>query len=99
MKHIVAMFGAFIVHGNLFPVPTNKVSEFNTYLDPQAAREVFGSASWETVELVLSDATNNVPMTPDYMAMLENATTPEEKFVHELTKRVRDTWHTGANGF
>ena len=48
---------------------------------------------------MLSDATNNVPMTPDYMAMLENATTPEEKFVHELTKRVRDTWHTGANGF
>jgi len=99
MKHIIAMIGAFDVPGNLFSVPANKVSEFNAYLDPQAAREVFGSASWETVKLVPLDATNEVPMTPSYMSMLEKATTPEGKFVHELTKRVRDTWHTGANGF
>jgi inosine-uridine nucleoside N-ribohydrolase len=65
--HISAVYimgGAVYVPGNMsdfYPNPANKSAEWNIYVDPVAASEVFGSGL--TLNLIPLDATNQVSVT------------------------------------
>ncbi|HSP28871.1 MAG TPA: nucleoside hydrolase, partial [Ilumatobacteraceae bacterium] len=66
---IVVMGGAIDVTGNVLDPALDAVhSEWNLYVDPTAAFEVFGSGA--PVLLVALDATNQVPVTPVFIERL-----------------------------
>lgn len=60
----------------------NTTAEWNIYCDPHAARLVFESGA--PITLVPLDATNDVPVTVEFMQKLEaSQTTPEAQFVYK----------------
>jgi inosine-uridine nucleoside N-ribohydrolase len=78
IKMIYIMGGAINVPGN---VP-NSNAEWNIYIDPVAALQVFKSGA--PITLVPLDATNQVPVTLDfYYTLGEQQTTHEAKFVFQ----------------
>ena len=76
---VQTMGGAVFVPGNLAVVPeppysTNEVAEFNVWLDPVAAKEVFESGL--NIQMTPLDATNQIEFTrDDYQAWLATGTT------------------------
>jgi pyrimidine-specific ribonucleoside hydrolase len=79
---IYVMGGAVDVDGS-FVSETNSAAEWNIYCDPHSARLVFESGA--PVTLIPLDATNDVPVTPEFVAALEaNKTTPAAEFVAML---------------
>jgi pyrimidine-specific ribonucleoside hydrolase len=79
---VYVMGGAVDVDGS-FVSDTNTAAEWNIYCDPHAARLVFESGA--PITLVPLDATNEVPVTADFVAKLDAApATPEAKFVSTL---------------
>ena len=73
IRRIVAMAGAVNVPGNVGP--GHDRAEFNVWVDPVAAREVF--ASGIPVTLVPLDATNQVPVEPLLVRQIERRSTRE----------------------
>ncbi len=84
---IYIMGGAVEVPGNIqFYVSENKAAEWNIYIDPLAASEVFDSGV--PVTLVPLDATNLVPLDIEFYAQLENDhPEPEASFVYDALTR------------
>ncbi|MEM9002833.1 MAG: nucleoside hydrolase [Cyanobacteria bacterium P01_F01_bin.86] len=76
---VQTMGGAVFVPGNLAVVPeppysTNEVAEFNVWLDPVAAQEVFDAGL--NIQMTPLDATNQIEFTrEDYQAWLDTGTT------------------------
>lgn len=76
---VQTMGGAVFVPGNLAVVPeppysTNEVAEFNVWLDPVAAQEVFEAGL--NIQITPLDATNQIEFTrEDYQAWLDTGTT------------------------
>jgi pyrimidine-specific ribonucleoside hydrolase len=89
---IYSMGGAIVVDGNVGASLgiDNQHAEWNIYCDPTAAQMVLGSGV--PVTLVPLDATNNVPITPDFVnAFSSNAATDSARFVLEvLDERMHD---------
>ena len=84
---IYVMGGAVEVPGNIqFYITGNEAAEWNIYIDPLAASEVFSSGV--PVTLVPLDATNLVPLDLEFYTRLENDhPEPEASFVFDvLTK-------------
>ncbi|MBC7812163.1 MAG: nucleoside hydrolase [Burkholderiales bacterium] len=82
---IYVMGGAVDVPGNLqaSPTPENVTAEWNLYVDPYATRLVFEADV--PIVMVGLDATDQVPMTPDFYRRLgEDRTTPEANFVYDI---------------
>ena len=81
---IYIMGGAVEVPGNIqFSVSENKAAEWNIYVDPLAASEVFSSGV--PVTLVPLDATNLVPLDIEFYTRLENDhPEPEAAFVFDV---------------
>ncbi|MBD2104306.1 nucleoside hydrolase [Leptolyngbya sp. FACHB-261] len=84
------MGGAVFVPGNLGVLPeppfsTNRVAEFNIWLDPVASKEVFEAGERGlNIQLTPLDATNQVAFTrDDYRAWLATGT-PESELAAEL---------------
>ena len=76
----------------------NKTAEWNIYLDPLAARLVFESGA--PITLVPLDATNDAPVTPDFMKTLEaNQTSPESKFLYAALSTSSDSIAAGTYFF
>jgi len=73
IRRIVAMAGAVNVPGNIGP--GHDRAEYNVWVDPVAAREVF--ASGIPVTLVPLDATNQVPVEPLLVRQIERRSTRE----------------------
>ena len=87
---VQTMGGAVFVPGNLGVVPeppysTNEVAEFNIWLDPLAAEEVFNAGeSGLNIQMMPLDGTDTVEFTrDDYRAWLE-AGTPESTVAAEF---------------
>lgn len=59
IKRVVVMGGAFFVPGNVTPA-----SEFNAYVDPEAAHQVF-NADWNDITLVGLDVTHQTVLSRD----------------------------------
>jgi pyrimidine-specific ribonucleoside hydrolase len=87
IEGIYTMGGAVDVAGNvLYDVPQNKNAEWNIYIDPLAASEVF--ASGVPMTLVPLDATNLVPLDIEFYTQLENDhPEPEASFVLDALTR------------
>ena len=66
-------------------------AEFNAIADPHSAKAVLSSAI-PNIILVPLDATEEVPMSPEYMASLATLKSHEGRFTSELTHRVRNGW-------
>ena len=79
IERIYIMGGAVDVAGSGIS-DENTTAEWNIYCDPHAARLTLESGA--PITLVPLDATNDVPVTPDFMTRLEaNQTTPESQFI------------------
>lgn len=82
IEMVYVMGGAVDVDGS-FVSDENTVAEWNIYCDPHAARLVFESGA--PITLVPLDATNDVPVTPEFVTRLDaEQTTPEAEFVAAL---------------
>ncbi|MEO8034197.1 MAG: nucleoside hydrolase [Acidobacteriota bacterium] len=97
VRSIVIMGGAVDVPGNIregFPDASN-AAEFNIFVDPEAAREVFASGA--ALLLVPLDATNGVPIDARFVDDVRaNAGTPAGRFVVEVLGTIRDWISTGT---
>ena len=74
------------------------IAEWNIYCDPHAARLVFESGA--PITLVPLDATNDVPVTPEFVAQLEaEKSTPEAEFVAALLANNAESIASGSYYF
>jgi len=91
IERIVIMGGALDVPGNVQDggVEQNQFAEWNLYLDPLAAQEVF--ASGVPITLVPLDATNGAPITSAHEAAFAKAArTPAGRFVSTGLTRLKE---------
>lgn len=91
IETLYAMFGAVDVDGNVFHSSPTWKAEFNAIADPHSAKAVLSSAI-PNIILVPLDATEEAPLSPDYMDSLTKLDSYEGRFVSELTHRVRNDW-------
>lgn len=97
IEMIYIMGGAVDVRGSGVS-NDNQSAEWNIYLDPLAARWVFESGA--PITLVPLDATNDVPVTPEFMDTLEaNQNTPESQFIYTALSGSRDSIAAGGYYF
>jgi inosine-uridine nucleoside N-ribohydrolase len=81
---VYVMGGAVDVPGSAVS-DTNTSAEWNIYCDPPAARMVFESGV--PITLIALDASNDLPITMDFLSKLEaDQTTPEAKFMAMVLK-------------
>ena len=98
IAEIVAMGGAVRVPGNLGDgdvfKTSNKTAEWNMFVDPMAARIVFGSGA--KMRLIALDATNTVPIDAAFLRDFESrAHTPLARFVAQVLRSDHDTIEQG----
>ena len=97
IEMIYAMGGAVDVEGSSV-TEENSVAEWNIYCDPHAARLTFESGA--PVTLVPLDATNDVPVTPQFVDRLNaEMTTPEAEFVAALLANNAESIESGSYFF
>ena len=98
VEHIQAvevMGGSLYVPGNIhsdYPQNANTVAEWNIWVDPLAAEEVF--ASGVTVHLAPLDATNRVPFTAEDARAWSASTAPEADLAADLLSWTLESWNT-----
>ncbi len=64
------------------PYYTNKVAEWNIFVDPVGAQEIFlGNVP---ITLVALNATSQVPLTPEFVAKLEQINNPVANFLYQV---------------
>ncbi|MFK5855157.1 MAG: nucleoside hydrolase [Bacteroidota bacterium] len=89
ISSIYIMGGAVNVSGNLDEggIDNNPYAEWNIFLDPHAADIVFNSGI--DITLVPLDATNNAPITTEFLNLISNNhNTPEANFVFEIISKL-----------
>lgn len=100
LEMITVMGGAVNVAGNVGSSTNieNKVAEWNIYVDPRAAAEVFGSGA--PITLVPLDATNYTPLTMDFYRRLEgDRTTSVAEFVYRVLEAQEENIRSGRYYF
>jgi pyrimidine-specific ribonucleoside hydrolase len=97
IEMIYVMGGAVDVEGSAVS-EENTVAEWNIYCDPHAARLVFESGA--PITLVPLDATNEVPVTPEFVDQLDaEKSTPEAEFVAALLANNAESIEAGGYYF
>jgi pyrimidine-specific ribonucleoside hydrolase len=101
---LVEKIDMIYVMGGAVDVPGSGVSadntsaEWNIYCDPHAARLVFESGA--PITLVPLDATNNAPVTMDFVERLDSeGTSPEADFVHTVLAGNAESIESGGYYF
>ena len=95
VEMIYIMGGALEVPGNVEEQPS---AEWNIYVDPFAANQVFRSGA--PVTLIPLDATNQVPTTErSFQAFEQNHTTPAAEVVYQLMQTNPYLYQGGGNYF
>lgn len=100
LEMITVMGGAVEVAGNVGASSNieNQVAEWNIYVDPHAAAQVFGSGA--PVTLVPLDATNLVPLSMDFYKRLEkDRTTSVAEFVYRVLAAQEENVRSGQYYF
>jgi pyrimidine-specific ribonucleoside hydrolase len=90
---VEVMGGALHVPGNIasdWPDIPNQVAEWNIWVDPIAAEEVFKSSL--SIRLVPLDATNQVVWTEEDAAAWESSETPEGVLASEILRWMLSSW-------
>ncbi|MDQ2653615.1 MAG: nucleoside hydrolase, partial [Chloroflexota bacterium] len=97
IENMVVMGGAVDVDGS-FVSDENTTAEWNIYSDPHAARLAFESGV--PITLVPLDATNEVPVTPEFVEKLEaEKSTPAAEFVAQLLANNAESIASGSYYF
>jgi len=97
IEMIYVMGGAVDVGGSSV-TEENTAAEWNIFCDPHAARIVFESGA--PITLVPLDATNEVPVTPEFVAQLDaKKSTPEAEFVAGLLANNAESIASGSYYF
>jgi pyrimidine-specific ribonucleoside hydrolase len=97
VEMIYVMGGAVDVPGSGVS-DENVTAEWNIYCDPHAARLAFESGA--PITLVPLDATNDVPITPDFVSAVESSEqTPEIAFVLTALNGISDSIASGGYSF
>ena len=97
IEMIYVMGGAVDVPGSDVS-DTNTTAEWNIYCDPIAARMVFESGV--PITLVPLDATNDVPLTMDFLNQFEaDKQTPEAEFIYTALSNSMDFIQSGGYYF
>lgn len=97
IERMVVMGGAVDVDGS-FVSDENASAEWNIYSDPHAARLAFESGV--PITLVPLDATNEVPVTPEFVEKLEaEKSTPAAEFVAQLLANNAESIESGSYYF
>jgi inosine-uridine nucleoside N-ribohydrolase len=97
IEMIYVMGGAVDVDGS-FVTEENTVAEWNIFCDPHSARLTFESGA--PITLVPLDATNDVPVTPEFVSRLEaEKSTPEAEFVAGLLANNAESIESGGYYF
>jgi inosine-uridine nucleoside N-ribohydrolase len=97
IETIYIMGGAVDVPGSSVS-ETNTAAEWNIYCDPLAARTVFESGV--PITLIPLDATNDVPVTMDFVHQLEaDQHTPEAEFIYTVLSNSADFIQSGGYYF
>ncbi|MCA0455553.1 MAG: nucleoside hydrolase [Chloroflexi bacterium] len=97
ISHITIMGGAVDAPGSSVS-EENTTAEWNIYCDPPAARIVFESGA--PITLVALDATNDVPVTMDFLERLNAVkSTPESEFVSMLLTNNSGSIEAGGYSF
>jgi pyrimidine-specific ribonucleoside hydrolase len=97
VEMIYVMGGAIDVEGSHVS-DANTAAEWNIYCDPYAARLVFESGA--PITLIPLDATNDVPVTQEFVAQLETQkATPEAEFVATLLANNAESIASGSYYF
>lgn len=100
LEMITVMGGAVEVAGNVGPSSNieNEFAEWNIFVDPRAAAQVFGSGA--PITLVPLDATNDVPVTMEFYKRLErDRTTAVAEFVYRVLAEQEESIRSGRNSF
>jgi pyrimidine-specific ribonucleoside hydrolase len=98
IREIVIMGGAVRVPGNLQDGGVfhtqNNTAEWNIFIDPVAARIVFGMGV--PIRLIALDATNKVPLGPEFLRQVQSiARSPIGRVVTEVLEADRETIQGG----
>jgi len=98
IRRLVIMGGAIRVPGNLgdggFYKTDNKTAEWNIFIDPLAARRVFGSGA--TIDVVPLDATSKVPIDIAFLNQIKaGAKGPLSRFVAQILESERELIQAG----
>jgi pyrimidine-specific ribonucleoside hydrolase len=94
IKVVEVMGGALYVPGNIasdWPENTNQVAEWNIWVDPVAADEVFTSSL--PIRLVPLDATKHVIWTEEDAATWEASDSPEGDMASEILRWMLSSWY------
>lgn len=100
LEMITVMGGAVEVPGNVGSSSNieNEVADWNIYVDPRAAAEVFASGA--PITLVPLDATNHVPVTMEFCRRLKrDRTTSVAEFVYRVLAAQEDYIRLGSYYF
>lgn len=98
IREIVIMGGAVRVPGNLQDGGVfhtkNSTAEWNIFVDPEAARIVFGAGV--PIRLIALDATNKVPLARDFLREIQSkARSPLGRMVAQVLEADRETIDAG----
>jgi purine nucleosidase len=80
VKEFIVMGGTDKFHGNCSPV-----TEFNFWVDPEAANEVFAS-NFAKVNMVGLDVTHQIIFSPNLREVANQIGGEKGKFVHDITR-------------
>ncbi|OON95338.1 MAG: nucleoside hydrolase [Epulopiscium sp. Nele67-Bin005] len=80
LNSFVSMGGAFRIHGNCSPV-----AEFNYWVDPDAANEVYQNLPTK-IHMVGLDVTRKIVLTPNIIELMHRIDTKMAKFVEDITR-------------
>lgn len=80
VKKFIVMGGTDQFHGNCSPV-----TEFNFWVDPEAAQEVFASR-FAMIQMVGLDVTHSIIFTPNLREVVKQIGGERGKFVHSITR-------------
>ena len=93
LKAVVIMGGAFWTGGN---VPPHRHAEFNLYVDPEAAQQVF-DAKWREMWAVGLDVTQQAPVSEDVWKLITSSNSAPASIIRALYQSRVENPETGQS--
>lgn len=93
LKKVVIMGGAFWTPGNIKP---GHYAEFNLYVDPEAADQVF-RANWPDISAVGLDVTHAAPVSAEVWSLIRNSNSAPAQLIQALYRSRVENPDTGQS--
>jgi inosine-uridine nucleoside N-ribohydrolase len=93
LKAVVVMGGAFWKDGNVHP---HRKAEFNLYVDPEAAQQVFES-KWREIRVVGLDVTHEAPVSAEVWTLITSSNSAPAEIIQALYRSRVENPETGQS--